>query len=189
MKGIIHIGANDGREYVGTTRLTLLFEPVPSAFDRLVKNLGDNPNCVLIDLALGSETKVTSINLADNNAESSSILEPLIHTKTMPHIHFGGKLDIQMTTLDSFMRLNFKEQDLFDEIIIDVQGYELEVFKGATETLKHIQRIKTEINTEFLYKDCVLFDELDRFLTSQGFKVDRIEMQGPNWGDAYYIRS
>ena len=73
-------------------------------------------------------------------------------------------------------------------INIDVQGYELEVFKGATNTLKHIDYIMSEVNTDEVYEGCVLIDELDEFLVTFGFNRVETNMAGGLWGDAFYIK-
>ena len=53
-----------------------------------------------------------------------------------------------------------------------MQGYELEVFKGATKTLESIDLILAEINKEEMYKDCARVEDLDNYL--QGFGFERI---------------
>jgi hypothetical protein len=73
-------------------------------------------------------------------------------------------------------------------INIDVQGYELEVFKGAVKTLEIIDIIYAEINLEELYKDCVLVDELDAFLRKFGFIRILTQLAHKSWGDALYLK-
>jgi len=73
---------------------------------------------------------------------------------------------------------------------IDVQGYELEVFKGGTETLKGIDAIYTEINKAELYEGCALVEDLDAFLKLHGFSRvgEWCPYEPHNWGDALYTR-
>jgi hypothetical protein len=68
---------------------------------------------------------------------------------------------------------------------MDVQGYELNVLKGAVETLKDIDYIWTEVNYEELYNTCALMEDLDAFLEPLGFKRMFNSDYG-GWGDAYY---
>ena len=75
----------------------------------------------------------------------------------------------------------------FNFICIDVQGYELEVFKGATETLKHIDCIFSEVNNIELYEGCATIDKVDEFLGKNNFKRTVTTMVEDNsWGDAVY---
>lgn len=56
-----------------------------------------------------------------------------------------------------------------DCIWIDVQGAELDVFKGGIELLKNVKIIFTELATKAYYDGQPLFNELNSFLESQGF--------------------
>jgi hypothetical protein len=77
----------------------------------------------------------------------------------------------------------------YNFINIDVQGYELEVFKGASEKLNYIDVIMTEINQDELYKDCTQIQELDEFLSKYGFeRVETYWWYNDGWGDALYIK-
>ncbi len=89
-----------------------------------------------------------------------------------------------MKTLDSYLNLPHS----YNFINIDVQGYELEVFKGAVNTLEKIDYIITEVNRAELYKNCVQIEELDSFLSQHGFARDITSWDGDTWGDAFYVK-
>jgi len=75
----------------------------------------------------------------------------------------------------------------YNFINCDVQGYEAEVFKGATETLKHIDYIYCEVNKDECYKGCAKVEELDALLV--GFKrVETGDWVNDSWTDALYIK-
>jgi hypothetical protein len=94
-------------------------------------------------------------------------------------------IDIPITKLDL---LSF-DRSKYNFINIDVQGYELEVFKGGTETLKTIDYVYAEINKDELYKGCPMVEDLDVFLETFGFKRNETIMATPTWGDALYIKN
>ena len=119
--------------------------------------------------------------------QSSSLLKPSLHTKQYPHIVFNGNETVQVTTLDNFMK--DKNLNDFNLINIDVQGYELEVFKGSMETLNNIDYIIAEVNRDELYENCARVDELDSFLRDFGFERKETSWAGQTWGDAFYIKS
>jgi hypothetical protein len=73
-------------------------------------------------------------------------------------------------------------------INIDVQGYELEVFKGAEKTLEHIDYIISEINRDDVYKNCAKINELQFFLSRFGFKLVEENWLGGIWGDGFFIK-
>lgn len=187
--GVIHIGAHHGSEvndYInhGIQNITL-FEPLSKNFDILEERLSEvNANIEAYQVALGSEEKIATMYLSDNNLMSSSILKPKNHITEMPWIHFEGTEDVEVKLLDSF---NIQNANFIN---IDVQGYELEVFKGGKKTLEKIDYIYSEVNRDQLYEGNVMIDELDNFLSKYNF--ERVETYWPeswyNWGDAFYIK-
>ena len=187
--GIIHIGAHYGDElndYINNgVQDIVLFEPLSNNFDRLRENCVDlNANIQAYNVALGSKDGTATMYLSDNDTQSSSILKPKTHIKEMPWIHFEGTEDVEVKTLDGYdiKGCNF--------INIDVQGYEMEVFRGGKKTLEGIDYIYSEVNKAELYEGCAQIGELDSFLGEYGF--ERVETYWPedwyNWGDALYIK-
>jgi len=180
--GVIHIGAHHGEEYeyykeLGVTD-QLFFEPIPECFKVLEESVGDRA----INKALGNRTGKAVMNIASNNGVSSSILEPCLHKKQYPYISFKKTIQVDMVRLDDIDTFGY------NFISIDVQGYELEVFKGAIETLQDIDYILTEVNRRELFKGCVQIGELDRFLEGQGFARVEVSWAGKTWGDALYMK-
>ena len=76
-----------------------------------------------------------------------------------PGIKFDTRETVKIEKLDNIEL----DQSLYNMINIDVQGFELEVFKGAQDTLQYIDIIYTEINLEQVYKGCCQVEDLDAF--------------------------
>jgi len=76
----------------------------------------------------------------------------------------------------------------YNMINIDVEGYTLEVFKGAESIIETMDYIMAEVNNAELYRGCVLVDELDTFLSRFGFSRVEVDWVGKTWGDALYIK-
>ena len=81
-----------------------------------------------------------------------------------------------------------ENKENYNFITIDVQGYELEVFKGGQETLKNIDYIITEVNRDELYENCARVEHLDDFLLQFDFQRVETNWEGETWGDAFYIK-
>ena len=189
IKGIVHIGAHYGeeiQEYVenGIQKITV-FEPLSQNFNILAERMQEvNADIQGYQVALGSEKGTATMHLSSNEAQSSSILKPKQHLELHPDVLFEGTEDVEVSLLD--------EYDVGDAnfINIDVQGYELEVFKGSTETLKQIDYIYCEVNRDEVYEGAPMVEELDEFLGEYGFV--RVETKWPEtyytWGDALYIK-
>ena len=189
IKGIVHIGAHYGEEiqdYVekGIQKITL-FEPLSKNFDILSQRMQKvNADIKGYQVALGSEKGTATMYLSSNEAQSSSILKPKQHLELHPDVLFEGTEDVEVDLLDNYdlRGANF--------INIDVQGYELEVFKGSTKTLNQIDYIYCEVNRDEVYEGAPMVEELDEFLGEYGFV--RVETKWPEtyytWGDALYIK-
>jgi len=187
IRGVLHIGAHVGQEFGTYERLginnVMFFEPVPSTFQRLKENVGDK--AILVNTALGNMIgEVEMFTEIVNQGQSSSVLEPEHHLVQHPNIQFNGRQKVSMTKLDTFI----EEKDKYNFINIDVQGYELEVFKGGIEFLKTIDYVMTEVNRAELYKGCARIEELDWFLGSYGFERVETTWDGGTWGDAFYVK-
>jgi FkbM family methyltransferase len=185
ISGVVHIGAHFGEEYDLYKSLQinemLFFEPAKSNFQQLVSRV---PKELCINKALGNYHGTAFMNIETANlGQSNSILEPELHLQQYPNIIFEGKEEIDVTTLDSY------ETDKFNLINMDVQGYELEVLKGATKTLNHIDYIISEVNIDNVYTDCAKLHEVDAFLRDFGFNRLETNMAGTTWGDAFYAKN
>lgn len=185
MAGLIHVGAWDGREYVDHDGPLLLFEPQAEAFRALRRNVGMKPNVVLVKAALGSAPGFGEMFTA-NPDHSSSLLRPKRHLDLLPRISFDGREPVRITTLD---RITAALPAHYEELVIDTQGYELEVLRGAVRTLEQISEVRCEVNLEELYEGCPMIEDIDDFLADQGFERTETDLYGGSWGDATYRRS
>lgn len=189
IKGIIHVGAHHGQEvdeYIDNgVQDIIMFEPVSLNFNILEKRMQDmNANIVAYQIALGNEEKNVMMYLSDNDLISSSVLKPKVHLQLHPAVRFPGTEEVEMKRLDSFS----EETRNFNFINMDVQGYELEVLKGGTETLKHVDYVYCEINRDELYEGNAFVEDLDKFLGDYSMERVETDWSGTLWGDALYIK-
>lgn len=196
MRGAIVIGANYchlEKEIFGWTnrgaKNFILFEPVKDTYEKMLETVFYHiPSYLHVEsknIALGNMTGKVMMNIEKNNkGQSSSIMPPKVHLTQYPWIKFTEQEEVDIDKLDN---IDY-DRELYDFVHIDVQGFELEVLKGAVESLKYINEIECEVNTEELYEGCPLMDEIDEFLFFQGFKRVSVDLIGKNWGDAVYTR-
>jgi FkbM family methyltransferase len=188
VKGIVHVGAHEGQEYEEYIKRfgdiqTHWFEPLKFAFAKLLFKLGTQPGAKLYNYALGPDNGKTRIWQDNGNeGQSSSLLKPKEHTKEWTHITFDEGEEVEVRTLDSF---EFSEPNM---LVLDVQGYELEVLKGAIKTLPHIDHVFCEINSKEMYEGCPTVEQLDQFLQEHGFALKEQWWTSNNWGDGYWSR-
>ena len=187
IKGVIHIGAHYGEEYEIYQKYQIanlvFFEPLSQNFSILKSHVGSNAK--LFQKALGNENRQVKMYVETaNNGMSSSILKPKKHLEQYPNIVFDRSEIVELVRLDDIL----EDKDQYNLITIDVQGYELEVFKGGQETLKNIDYIITEVNRDELYENCAQVEQLDEFLGNLNFQRVETLWEGETWGDAFYLK-
>lgn len=188
IKGVIHIGANVGQEISTYNKLNIneriYIEPQTNIFEKLKSSSRDED--LLFNTALGNQIGEIEMFISDNlNSQSSSILKPDLHLTLHPNCKFPDKSIVKITKLDL---LEF-DRKKYNFINIDVQGYELEVLKGGSETINHIDYIYSEVNRDSVYKGCPHIDELESFLKPYGFYLAEVYWATKHWGDALFIKN
>jgi FkbM family methyltransferase len=188
ISGIIHVGGHFGEEiceYVETgIQNIVIFEPLVSNFTTLERNVRNlNANIQGHQVALGSTEGTVDMYVSSNKGLSSSILKPKKHLTQYRDITFNVKESVDLKTLDSY---NYKN---FNFLNMDVQGYELEVLKGAKKTLEYIDYVYCEVNRDEVYEDNAYIEEIDEFLSSYNMERVETDWQGDTWGDALYIKN
>lgn len=198
IKGVIHVGAYVGGELTEYRSLglfnTIYFEPQKHLFEivqaKCIKNeavynvaLG-NINDEEMDLYISHSEG----GIQNGSGASSSLLKPKVHLIEHPTIKFIRKDPVKVYRLDNFTAdqgINVEEYNLLN---IDVQGYELEVLKGAEKSLEHIDYIIAEVNRDEVYAGCPLIGDIDNYLKDFGFIRAMVGWQSISWGDAFYMK-
>jgi FkbM family methyltransferase len=149
----------------------IVFEPISANFNAIKLKFSPISNIEIINYAAGNENSVRKINIA-NRITSSSIL-PLaadLNSAVFNEKNLGQARDesIEIVRLDDFM-LNYHTE--IGIMKIDVQGFELDVLKGAETTLKRTDVIVLEANNHEGYVGSPKYYEIDNFLREHGFTL------------------
>lgn len=187
--GIIHVGAHVGEEIDFYRELgfknILLFEPLHEPFSKIPSSVG----VYKVNCALGSTNESLKMVVADN-FESSSLLKPSHHLVAHPDVKFVGEEEVCVKRLDDWF--NGNEFDLsmsdFSSMILDAQGYEGRVVSGASETLKHIDVLYSEVSIRDLYHENTSMNYLDYQLKFYGLNRKETWISHSGSGEAIYIK-
>tara|TARA_Y100000389_G_scaffold204923_1_gene260857 strand:- start:2388 stop:2990 length:603 start_codon:yes stop_codon:yes gene_type:complete len=186
IKNILWIGANDMREIrkenlADKYKNGLFIEAIPTVYEKLKKNLSNinkifNTNYIAINSLVTNEcNKNYMFNVFSNTGLSSSIYGIGKDWKeSNKHIKIQESINLISTTIESILK-EYKWENIKYDVVLDVQGAELDVLKGFSLTnLSNIQEIRVEISTKQFYEGGVLFDEIHQFFTDNGFKINNL---------------
>ncbi|TNE78345.1 MAG: FkbM family methyltransferase [Bacteroidetes bacterium] len=148
-----------------------LFEPISSNFKIIKDQFGGNKGIKLNQLALGHEEGETTIHIADR-VTSSSLLElnPEAHEKgsyLADALKPVREESIQVKRVESFI----KQYEKIHLMKLDVQGFELNVLKGAGEELKKVKYIIMEVSNHDGYSGAPLYHEIDAWMRENNFEL------------------
>jgi len=170
--GIIQVGTSTAQEdaqfnIMSSNKKFVYIEPIPSCFAVLEKNFGMKENYKLFNCCCGDYEGETTMYLSSNNFESSSILKPVLHVSEFAHVLFNKTNKFPIKKLDN-LDINFPDYNM---LWIDVQGYEMEVLKGASECLKHMKYVYAECSADTfeMYENCSKYSEVISYLKEKGF--------------------
>ena len=191
-RGVIHVGAHEGTEITAYQQMgaqkVLFVEANPAVFERLQANLTGMPDVRSVNCAIGDRNGTVDLHVTSFD-QSSSILPLKHHQEVYPHITETHQITVQSKTLDTLLQEQELNPSDFNILNIDIQGAELLALQGATNWLKSVELINTEVNYEELYEGCALIDQLDKFLEGHGFqRVATTTPIHPSWGDAIYVK-
>ena len=162
MKTVIDVGAWCGtwaKAIEPFAKKVIAFEPDKIHFECLQRNC--TINCTPRMEAVGAQLQEVSLT-EDNFTQAKRVNE---------------KGNIRMITLD---HMAYEDVDM---IKIDVEGYEMQVLKGATKTLENIKYLMIELNNN-TKKYGSNNMEVERYIASLGFKVLM-----DHWPDKVFYRA
>jgi FkbM family methyltransferase len=173
------VGANDGGYAAELRRFgypgqIVSFEPVSVPFGLLARRAHDDPGWTALAYAVGAEPATVTINVAANNAASSSVLPMLAtHEDAAPSALIVGAETVSQQALDGIWA-EITEPDDLVFLKADVQGYERQVLEGAAGHLDLVRGLQLELSMVPLYQGGWLFDEALDWAGRQGFALMRL---------------
>jgi FkbM family methyltransferase len=190
---ILHVGAHEAEEkeiykQMGCDKV-LWIESMYSKYEVIRNAIKNEPNMSAITATVWSKDNQVMTFYETNNGQSSSVFELEKHREKYPGIVITKQYQTVTSKIDTIIYVTMKGKYIPDMICIDIQGAELEAFKGATNTLKNVKWIYTEVSYEALYKGAALEPELTEFLNKKGFVKLEENDTGMGWGDALYAKN
>lgn len=191
VRGVIHVGANDGGErhvYAKHGLRVLWVEPIPEVFARLQANIAGLPTQRAVQgLVTDTDGAECELHISDNHGLSSSILDFKEHRAIWPEVAVSHTLRMRTTTLDALLRREGIDVNDYGALVMDTQGSELLVLKGAREALRRFKYVKTEAADFESYAGCCQVKDIDSFMADCGYRPSvRVKFAAHPGGGAYY---
>jgi FkbM family methyltransferase len=169
-KGVLHIGAHEGQEanYYKDLGLRVMWvEAIPEKYKILKKRLLTFSEQKCVNALLGSQNqKNIKFFLSSNDSQSSSIYD------------FGNQVQVKNLIMVDSIELEMKRLDAcftrkivsnYPHWVVDVQGAELEVLKGAGKLLDNCYSLQVEVTSRDYYRNGAIAQEVIDFLGAKGF--------------------
>ncbi len=177
---VVDIGANLGlysclfAQRVGPTGQVIAFEPTPSTFAALQKNIAINGYQNIVQLrqcALSDHSGTASMNTF---AEGNDVYNSFGVTSTVGGSKAQGMIAVPTTTLDESLRIDDVRTGAF--IKIDVEGFEYQVIRGGASLLNKAT-------------DLIMMIELNEPASKQcgSSTVNTLDLMQSFGFDAYYM--
>lgn len=176
---VVDVGANDGgyardlfeRGYGG--RL-ISYEPVLQQFQVLARRASRRKSWHVVNAAVGEYEGTTTINIAGNNGESSSLLPMLTrHREGEPASAYVGSQECRLVRLDQSLPSLLGESLSSFFLKVDVQGRESQVLEGCEGLVQAglICGLQVEMSFVPLYEGGTSWEEVLGFAASVGLEL------------------
>jgi FkbM family methyltransferase len=170
-RGVLHIGAHFGEErfiYSELQKPTLWVEAVPEYYNQLRFNIEDIDNQEARLFLLSDDERVVDFYIASNDGASSSLYE-LAEKSGFEKTGLKMEASVQLKTIRLDKALSKEDFLKFDHWVVDVQGAELAVLKGAGEFFIYCNSIQVEVSRREIYVGGTKYAELVDFFNQRGF--------------------
>jgi FkbM family methyltransferase len=176
---VLDIGANVGQYASGlrtggfASRI-LSVEPVASAHAGLAAAAAGDPHWEVAPRAVVGATRGTARINVSAHSDMSSLLA---FTAEAANLHDGDRFvaqeDVHMLTVADLLRQHAKPADRIF-LKSDTQGYEMEVLRGAKDSLDRIAGLQLEVSLKPIYEGQPGWRALVDLLTPHGFEIHHV---------------
>jgi FkbM family methyltransferase len=149
----------------------ITFEPQAEGAKKIADVTAGEPRVRIENFALGAEPGSAELNISKRSDSSSLLPIGEGQVEAYPGTEAASTETIQLETLDNLLPDAPKRPALLK---IDVQGFELDVLRGAARTLASVDAIFAECSFVELYEGQPLVGEIIAFLAERGFTISGV---------------
>lgn len=182
---VFDVGANVGQyaielRLIGFRGPIFSFEP-SSCFAALQQRAADDPDWHVFNVALGAEPGVATFH-----EMGASVFNSFLAPSTDETAAYAGANDIARTvtvTVETLATVlpRLQQQYGFRRpfLKMDTQGFDVQVFRGATAVHDRIVALQSELSIKRIYRDAPLWTDVIAEYTAAGFDLARLFAVNP----------
>jgi FkbM family methyltransferase len=174
---VLDVGANVG-QFASDLRLSyrkdiISFEPTVKQFEQLSRSSAGDRRWSAHKIALGRQS-----GFADINVSSSSVFSSFLKPNQYAAQRFGNQTEtqaverVEVSRLDEFLPrvlADWRTRNIF--LKMDTQGFDLDVFEGASGVLDRIVGLQSEVSVKSIYEGMTHWTQSIRHYESKGYVV------------------
>lgn len=174
---VVDVGAHKGQfalavRAAGLDCPILAFEPQPDVFAKTAERFRSDRTYEVRNLALSNAAGTETMQISGHSDSSSLLPIGEQQAEFFPGREAVATVDVEVSTLENELRgVDMAAPALLK---IDVQGAELDVLRGAGESLSRFAHLYVECSTTEMYVGQPLASEIVAFLFDRGFHLSDI---------------
>lgn len=149
----------------------ITFEPQADGAALIRRLTADEQRVTVHNCALGAHPGSAELNISKRSDSSSLLPIGRGQTSAFPGTETAATTTVEVETLDALLPTAPQGPTLLK---IDVQGFELDVLRGARRVLSEIETVYVECSFVELYSDQPLIGEVIQHLRECGFRLDGV---------------
>lgn len=201
---VVHVGAHSGEEvdaYVahGAARIVLI-EANPEMCTALEERFAGTGRIEVVHAAATDYNGTAELQLHRNRrggAESASLLPMQRLSEIVPTLRTEGSVRVPAVTLATLFERLSVEAASVGLLVLDVQGAELHVLRGAGVALRAVQAVLTEVALIELYTGAAREEDVEQMMLAAElqprdalyYELYEGDHRFPAWGDRLFVRN
>jgi FkbM family methyltransferase len=198
---VIDVGANVGQygnelRMIGYDGQIFSFEPAPDCFAQLSARCASDPHWHAINLALGTQPGHALFNEMQasvfNSFKLPSASETSLYKKENSVLRQTSVAVDRLDVILPALQTQYKFQNIF--LKMDTQGFDLQVFEGATAAHHLITALQSELPVKRIYQDVPAWRDALAVYENSGFELSALFPVNPSIAeliemDCYLVRA
>jgi len=146
-------------------------EPLPDVFQLLQHNIRMFSSQLGINALVGEhDGEKIKLHVSPGTRAASSIFPIKEVTMIWPDVSYESEITLVSRTLPSLLKEHRIDLADYKALVMDTQGSELLILRGAESILHNFDYIKLEAANFEIYEGCALLEDIQIFLAEHGFE-------------------